>query len=323
MFEKFNLLEIPKGKGSIFNAEKLENYPFAKIGINQLGYPVILIKSKSDKTFLSQKNIRLEYLELLYNIECKVTINQKSKYSNYTIIIFKSKEYTLQKYFLSITESLLNELTKLPSQKEIYRIFKDFVEIFRSISNPPKTTVQGLWCELLLIETSSNPKILLDYWHNIPEEKFDFNADQEKIEVKSSSTLERKHIFTSEQLNASTGKKIIISSIFAKQSSSGKDIATLMNSIKVRVNDQELIGKLLMIVGETLGNALEQGLSIKFDYELAKDSINFYDSSKISKIEELHIPSSVSEVKYKSDLTNVKTIIPNKISITGRLFSGV
>jgi hypothetical protein len=229
----------------------------------------------------------------------------------------------LQKYFLGIAENLLNELTKNPSQDEVYNTFKGFIEIFRAMSNPPKTTVQGLWCELLLIETSKKPETLLEFWHNMPEEKFDFNADIEKIEVKSSSSLERKHILTSDQLNSPVEKEIIIASIFARQSASGKNIADLIDSIKSKVDNEFLIDKLSTIVGGTLGNALEQGLKVKFDYELAKDSINYYQSSKISKIEEIHIPSKVSEVKYKSDLTNVETVMPNKISISGRLFSGL
>ena len=271
---------------------------------------------------MNQKNIRLEYLELLHNLECKITVEDKTKFESYTIILFKSKEFTLQKYFLGIVENLLSELSKNPSQKEIYNIFNDFIEIFKAISSPPKTTVQGLWCELLLIETSFKPQILLEYWHNKPEEKFDFNADQEKIEVKSSSTLERKHIFTSEQLNAEDKTTIIISSIFARQSSNGKSIADLIESINDRVESEVLIQKLLRIVGATLGNVLEQGLAVSFDYELGKDSINFYNSSTVSKIERINIPSKVSEVKFKSDLTDIETVNPKSIS-DGKLFSGL
>ena len=322
MIKEFTSLEIPSKNSSVINANGLENFPFAKIGINSYGFPLILIDSTSDKTFLNQKNIRLEYLELLHNLECIVAEDNKRKCENYTIILFKSKEFNLQKYFLGIAGNLLSELSKNPSQKEIYSIFNDFIEIFKAISSPPKTTIQGLWCELLLIETSLKPETLLEYWHNNPEEKFDFNANQEIIEVKSSSTLERKHIFTSEQLNAEEGTKIIISSIFARQSSNGKSIEDLMESIKNRVKSEVLIQKLLKIVGATLGNALEQGIAIRFDYELGKESINFYDSSAVSKIKRINIPSKVSEVKFKSDLTHIETVNLESI-LVGKLFSGI
>tara|TARA_R110002111_G_scaffold62650_1_gene103671 strand:+ start:545 stop:1522 length:978 start_codon:yes stop_codon:yes gene_type:complete len=323
IIEHFKSLEIPKQGRNIFNAKSLISFPFAKVAINNDGFPVILIESKIENTFLTQKNIRLKYLELNHNLECKITENGKTGFANYSIITFKSDEDILQNYFFGIVENLLKELSKKPTQKEVFETFKGFVEIFRALSNSPKTTIQGLWSELLLIESSKNPEILVYYWHNRPEEKFDFNADTEKIEVKSSSNMERVHIFTSEQLNAPKEKKVLIASVFAKQSSSGKSISDLLNSILNSLNDDSLIEKLYSIVSKTLGSSLEQGLKIKFDYDIAKNSLRFYDCELISKIEKINIPNNVSEVKYKSDLTNVNPINPNEIKSDGLLFKGL
>jgi len=202
MIDAFLELDIPKTENSkLFNAKALNNFPFAKIGVNYLGFPVILISSKFDQTQLSQKNIKLKYIELTHNLECKVTENGKFKIDNYSVIIFKNNEETLQNYFLGIAQSLLNSLSRKPTQKEVFETFNNFIEVFRSLTETPTKTIQGLWAELILIEQSKNPETLINYWHNIPEEKFDFNADSEKIEVKSSSNLERIHVFSAEQLN--------------------------------------------------------------------------------------------------------------------------
>jgi hypothetical protein len=311
ILEHFKSLEIPKKGRNIFSAISLVKFPFAKLAVNNSGFPVILIESKIDKTFLTQKNIRLKYLELNHNLECKITEDSKTSFANYSVITFKSDEDVLQNYFLSIAENLLKEFSNNPSQKEVYETFKGFIEIFRALSNSPTTTIQGLWSELLVIESSENPEILVNYWHNRPEEKFDFNADTEKIEVKSSSSMERIHIFTSEQLNPPKEKKVLIASVFAKQFSNGKSISDLINLIHESLSDDSLIEKLYSIVSKTLGSSLEQGLKIKFDYDIAKNSLQFYDCAMISKIERINIPNNVSEVKYKSDLTD---IIPFNIS---------
>lgn len=323
IIEHFKSLEIPKQGRNIFNAKSLIIFPFVKVAINNDGFPVILIESKIDKTFLTQKNIRLKYLELNHNLECKITENGKTDFANYSVITFKSDEDILQNYFFGIVENLLKELSKKPTQKEVFETFKGFVEIFRALSNSPKTTIQGLWSELLVIESSKNPEILVYHWHNRPEEKFDFNADTEKIEVKSSSNMERVHIFTSEQLNAPKEKKVLIASVFAKQSSSGKSISDLLNSILDSLNDDSLIEKLYSIVSNTLGSSLEQGLKIKFDYDMAKNSLRFYNCELISKIEKINIPNKVSEVKYKSDLTNIIPTIPDTIKSDGNLFKAI
>lgn len=320
ILEHFKSLETPKQGRKIFNASSLINFPFAKVAKNNDGFAIILIDSKIDSTYLTQKNIRLKYLELSHNLKCKITENEKTVFANYSVITFKSNEEILQSYYFGIVENLLKELSKKPTQKEVFETFKGFIEIFRALSASPKTTIQGLWSELIVIESSKNPEILVNYWHSRPDEKFDFNADTEKVEVKSSSNMERIHFFTSEQLNTPKEKKVLIASVFAQQSSNGKNIADLLNSILVLLNDDSLIEKLYSIVSKTLGSSLEQGLKIKFDYNIAKNSLLFYDCDLISKIEKIYIPNNVSEVKYKSDLTSIKPIDPMKIGSDSLLF---
>jgi len=321
LLDVFLELDIPQTENSkLFNATALNNFPFAKIGVNYLGFPVVLISSKFDQTYLSQKNIKLKYIELTHNLECKVSENGKSKIDNYSVIIFKSNEERLQNYFLGIAISLLNLLSKKPTQKEVFETFKNFIEIFRSLTETPTKTIQGLWSELILIEQSKNPETLINYWHNIPEEKFDFNADIQKIEVKSSSNLERVHIFTAEQLNPSNESQVIIASIFTKQVSNGLNILELLDKIDNRITENELKDKIYRIVSKTLGNTFEQTTKIKYDYDLAKNSIRFYRHQDISKVERINIPERVSAVKFKSDLTNVKPTDLTKLLTDGQLF---
>jgi hypothetical protein len=324
LLQKFLELSIPEVANSkLFNAVALDNFAFAKIGINHEGFPVILISSKIDKVFLSQKNIKLKYIELTHNLECKISENDKSKIDNFSVIIFRSSHENLQSYFLGIAESLLNSLSLKPTQNEVFEAFKSFVEIFRSLSESPTKTVQGLWAELFLIESSKNAETLINYWHNIPEEKFDFNADKQKIEVKSSSSLERVHIFTAEQLNPTNDSQVIVASIFTKQVSNGQSIIDLLAKIESKVSDSFLTEKLYKIISKTLGNTFEQTMKIKYDYDLAKNSLRFYKHQDISKVERINIPDRVSEVKFKSDLTNILPINPSITSAEGHLFKDI
>ena len=167
---------------------------------------------------------------------------------------------------------------------------------------------------------SKNPETLINYWHNLPEEKFDFNADSEKIEVKSSSNLERVHIFTAEQLNPTNNSQVIIASIFTKQVSNGINVLELLEKIENRITESELKEKIYRIVSKTLGNTFEQTTKIKYDYDLAKNSLCFYRHQDISKVERINIPERVSEVKFKSDLTNIKPIDITKMKTGGKLF---
>ena len=94
-----------------------------------------------------------------------------------------------------------------------------------------------------------------------------------------------------------------------RQTSLGKAIEELMQSIILKIqNDEELVEKLYFVVGKTLGNSLEQSLKIKFDYQLSKLSLRFYKHQDISKVERIYIPTEVSSVRYKSDLSSINPV---------------
>jgi ATP-dependent RNA helicase RhlE len=59
------------------------------------------------------------------------------------------------------------------------------------------------------------------------------------------------------------------------------------------------------------GIDIEKVNQIKFDYELAKSSLHFYQSTSIPKIEDNNIPKEVSNLKFISNLVNSSPIDSN------------
>lgn len=134
---------------------------------------------------------------------------------------------------------------------------------------------------------------------------------------------ERVHIFTAEQLNPTDESQIIIASIFTKQVSNGLNVLDLLNTINNRIVDDELKDKIYRVVSKTLGNTFEQTTKIKYDYDIAGNSLRFYKHQDISKVERINIPERVSEVKFKSDLTNIATINPTIFGGNEILFQSI
>ena len=97
----------------------------------------------------------------------------------------------------------------------------------------------------------------------------------------------------------------------------------MLDKIDKRIIAPELKEKIYRIVSKTLGNTFEQTTKIKYDYDLAKNSLRFYRHQDISKVERVNIPERVSEVKFKSDLTNIKPTDLTKISTNGQLFKDI
>lgn len=325
LIELYDSLAFPEeGNEKTFNAIPIPEYPSFRIAIDVEGNPVLLLSVANAVKNIALKNFRLKYLQLEQNIECKISENGKSSFQTFTVITFTSADRNMQEYFLRISETLVKTLSNKPTQQQVIESLNKFVEVFRALTDTPTNTVHGLWTELFLIENSTYPNTLLNYWHNIPEEKFDFNSGEEKIEVKSNSNFERLHTFSSEQLNPPTGTRVLIASIFIRQNYAGQSIQQLVDSIATKVqHDIDLADKLNNIVCKTLGNSLEQSIRIKFDYNLAKDSLQFYNHLDISKIEEVNIPNEVSEVRYKSDLSSLSPIDTTTLKQNGNLFSSI
>jgi hypothetical protein len=325
LIELYDSLVFPEeGNEKTFNAIPIPEYPNCRIAIGVEGVPVLLLSVANSVKNIALKNFRLKYLQLEQNVECKISENGKNSFKTFTVVTFTSTDRNLQEYFLRISETLVKTLSSKPTQQQVIESLNKFVEVFRALTDTPTNTVHGLWTELFLIENSTNSKTLLYYWHNLPEEKFDFNSAEEKIEVKSNSSFERIHTFSSEQLNPPTGTQVLIASIFIRQNNSGQSIQQLVDSIASKVqHDIDLADKLNNIICKTLGNSLEQSIRIKFDYNLAKDSLQFYNHLDISKIEEVNIPNEVSEVRYRSDLSSLSPIDTTTLKQNGNLFSSI
>lgn len=322
LYKSLNITETQNDK--VFNAVLIPDKKNLRIAKNFECFPVLLITILvKNNNLVNFKNYNLKYLKIENNIECKVIDREKSIIQNFTAITFLSQDKNLQEYFLLICETLIKKLSNQPSEYEINQVLAKFIEIFSSLTDAPKKTIQGLWAELFIIANSKDSNTLLQYWHNNPTEKFDFNSGLEKIEVKSNSNFERVHTFSSEQLNPEEGTEAIIASVFIRHNSNGLSIRDLSELITKKLNDNSLKEKLSINIIETLGSSLEISLNLKFDYSIAKDSLRFYSTRDIKKIEKANIPELVTEVRFKSNLNNIQSLDLLEITNHGELFNSL
>lgn len=323
LIELFDGLEIPTGTdANILSAIPLPDYPQFRVATNAGGDPILLFKTTRTAQSYKLKSIRLKYLSLTYDVECKIIEKGNSSLHTFTIITFAGSDRGLREYFLRVAETLIKSLAVDPTDRQIADSLFRFVEIFQALSAAPSNTIQGLWAELFLIDASKRPGNLIHFWHSLPEEKFDFNAGDERIEVKSSESMERVHSFSAGQLCPPDGVQVLIASVLLKQTNAGKDIQQLTESISARLGHRlDIVEKLHAIVSRTLGSSLTNALSTKYDYTVAHNSLRFYRHQDIYKIALEHIPPAVTEVRYRSDLSSVPHVVISNFSLSLGLFN--
>lgn len=311
LFDLYNSIEIPTENDDYqFSAISIPGYENHKIAKDKFNKPVLLLFVSNKKIKLHFPNIRLKNIFVQFNVSCSIKDNHQVTNKIFTLISFTGEEDSLKKYFLRLCAYLINNLKNNPSLEDIKNEVNKFIDLFSLVNKPQLKSVQGLWAELLLITESHNPSDLIRAWHNYPEEKFDFNIGEKRIEVKSTSSSQRIHSFSIDQLNPPKDTEVFVASIFVKQASLGYSIETLCHIIEDKIsNNIDLLDKVHHQIALTLGKAIEDFDKIKFDYHLAKDSLLFYNSIDIPKIKTENIPLFISNVKFNSDLSSVLPIL--------------
>lgn len=306
----YDKLPLPqKTSPNSFSAKAIKGFENHRIAKNFNDNPSLLILISEDKQDFFVANQSLYNIKVTHNIKCEIEKDYNVSHNNFSVVSYIGQSDEVKDVFLKTCQVLVESLGQYPSNKKIKHTVEKFIELFKAIKEQPKKSIQGLWSELFLIDQSNFPEKVILGWHSIPEEKFDFSFAKLRIEVKSSMSESRTHHFSLSQLNPIYGTDIIIASILLNRSVVGLNIVDLIDKINGKLdNFPKQKEKLHLLVYSTLGAYVEKANEIKFDYKLAKESLQFYKSEDIPKIETANIPKEVSNVRFTSNLINSKHI---------------
>lgn len=307
-----------------FVARPIPGHNAFRLAKDTLGFPTLLLSA--DKSYVRRRShpIALENLRVLPDVECRITHPDGFvEEGRFTIISCISDSQSLQAYFLRVASTVLLSVSAEPSELEVVKTVDSLVELFQALIRPPRKSVQGLWAELLIIDLSRKPNVLLDAWHTLPDDIYDFSSGTQRIEVKSASEHVRRHHFTLEQLNPPAGTIALIASLFVNRSGAGLSLGDLLNRVRDKVaGTTDLAFILERVVAGTLGHNWEYGLEERFDYETARQSLAFYDASNVPSVDP-KLREGVSHVRFQSDLSRSEPVKLAEYKQFGSLFAAL
>jgi hypothetical protein len=311
-------LEQPTGRSlSAAPIPGYENYRLAK---DSSGSPCLLLRQAHAATPTSP--IRLQNLIVSYGVPCLITRpdNQQEE-GTFTIVKCSNVDPSLFPHFLRILSPVIVTLGAAPTTAAVRRAISGLVDLFQALTMPAKKSVQGLWAELFVIRNSSNPQEVARAWHGAPEEHIDFVNGRHRIEVKSSSTRTRVHHFSMLQLTPPAQARLVVASVFVENIGGGVSLRQLTDGIRaILTTDPHLLARFDAVFYATLGAGWAEAMEERFDFELAGESLRFFDSEHIPKITR-PIPTSVSDVRFCSDLSGVASLVPEALNAAGGLFA--
>ena len=276
-----------------------------KLGKSAEGFPMFFVRTNESAS--PTANITRELLTVVYDRMCKVETEGTKAEHSFTIITLRSVEWSLQATFIDIVQLMLGGLQPMPSRKELAVEVEKLITIFSAMQRVPVKEIQGLWGELLVIERSKYPAVLVNAWHNSPKAKYDFTSGRDKIEVKTTSGENRIHQFSLDQLNPSPSSRLLVASMTVRESAQvgGRSVKDLFEAITAKVGTIEQF-HLYKTLAETMGNSFTKWNTIFFDYTEASDSLKFFRAEDIPRINKTDVPAGVTDVKFRSCLDGLQ-----------------
>lgn len=293
-------------KYSVLSIEGMKH----KVGKSSEGYPKVFVVTKPTKANIH--NMNAELISAEYNIECTlVDDNNELTDSVFSIITLRSTDENLRKIFFDVFTMMLVSLSEVPTDMDLAMKIEGLLAIFAALRRKPIHKIQGLWAEMLVIEQSKQPELIAKAWHNSPGSKYDFTKGADKVEVKSTSSEDRIHKFSLDQLNPTESSNLLIASVIVRESAkddNGLSVNDLYGKICKRISDIDIRMHIYTIITNTLGDEFEKAESIFFDYVSAKDSLKYFDYKDVPKISKENIPPFVSEVKFSANLSHIEDV---------------
>lgn len=304
-----------------FSACTIPGYSKHRLAKDINGFPCLLIATKEFSTAKRPAPIKLEHLEVLYDVNCRILHKNSLEDSRFTVICCKTQDYSMQDYFLRTGNAIMELIGESPTHAQVTKAVDNLVELFRALNEPPRKSVQGLWAEVFLISMVSNPIGLIKAWHSSPDDKYDFSAENQRIETKSATSSRlRQHHFSLEQLNPPQGIEVIIASVFVERIGAGMSLMDLVEMIRTKIDKEpELLLYLDQMIGSTLGKNWRLAANDRFDYKLAKRSLTFFSSKEIPSIDP-NLPKGVSNVHFQVDLVGVPVIDKKENNLKDGIF---
>jgi hypothetical protein len=145
---------------------------------------------------------------------------------------------------------------------------------------PTDDAITGLIGELIFILNSKDIEKTVQCWHSAVDDTYDFSSESLRLDVKTTRSGIRHHYFSSAQIPASTGKKVLIASVLVNSVEMGTTLSQLVNKITENLST-ELASKVHSSVLKQIGTHPGMVLNPQIDTVNTLKSINIYDAHEI------------------------------------------
>lgn len=323
LVELYSSLAALPGTGDLYIARPMDGRPSYRVAKDPDGNPVLLVAPEPSSHTRNSPPLELRNLSFRPRCVCRVREGETESIETLAVLRCTTNDPILREYFLRSLSGAVAALPAIPTEEDVATAVTQLVELFRALEAPPRTSLQGLWCELLLIGRASNIRQAAVAWHADPNALHDFVAGRQRVEVKSTIGPHRAHQFRLEQLVPPHGTDVVVASFLLEESGRGLSIAELWDEVSGRHElSVSLRNRLAQILALALGRDWRKARRVAFDPEAALHALQLYNAIVVPKIDP-NVPVEVSDVQFKSELTDTPSLSRTDVVRRGGLFKAM
>ena len=317
--EIFNRMLVSHGaeKRDFYFVDPIEENAQVRVGFSPDGFPSLLIVAETDLVPLEP--INLSGLNATFNLKCLVNHNENSEEGTFHVITYIEEDIHLRDFFFEFFGDIFAKNISLPSKLLRIKI-EHLAQLFSYKKKKSHKTIQGLWAELFIIDIAQDPATWANQWPEKTETTFDFLFSHIGVDVKSFGGANRKHFFKYEQLHNQSVEQTIILSMCVTEDEAGISVFDLYNNIKAKIDDDEILDKLRNKIFKLAGDNAPN--SQTFNLSIARETLMILEGGSIPKIQESSFPSTVTNVSFRSDCSDVP-MLPFSEENQAQLLQGV
>jgi len=296
---------LPPKKDGILKAKAIKKNSRFYICKSSDGNINFLIKTKGET---DSNPYLLSHIDISHNQTYKIEENKKTKNIICTHIKCKSDSSNISNIFFEQIHNLSSLIKETDTDKQVGQKLDNLIEIFKSFNKKSLKTIRGLWAELFIIYSSSDPNNLIKCWHQDKSDRYDFSSDFINLEIKSRSKLNivEAHFSINQAYPPKGTQKVLICSVYVNSNSSGMSVLDLKEAITNKIKSKQIKDKLDINFYKILGTNIDNSeINMTYDNNTASANCLLFDLDKIPKVPQ-KMPLEILDVSFKVDLTNVE-----------------
>ena len=303
IFGQLNAPVADAARVDAFDARPVPGRDQWRIAKSENGLPAVLVSVDAPVGRDRPLGVDLANLRVEHNVRCSVSRQGGGvEIARYSIIQCLSSDPAVQACFLRTIGGVLVGLDGDVRAGDLVDLIDRLVVLFRLVGKPRERTIHGLWAELFVILSASNPAMMIDAWHSQSMERFDFSRGSERLEVKSSSMRSREHMFSFEQVYPPSGASVLIASVHVEEQTNGRSLGYLWDRVVDAAPNAEARIKVERVCAQSLGQDVGAGRIFSGDWNVAVESLAFYEVGDIPRPSG-DCPAGVSQLRFRSDLS--------------------